>query len=333
MISGASSSNSTTRRAKPIFEYSIRNFKISPWVSSLEPKAKAKIVAMGKKGKAKGRRRDEDEEEDDDDDEEEEERRRNQRTRRSRRREDEDEDEDEESGRVGRKTRKSSRRGKEEREASPSPKRDLRRKRKESTVRARCLLFLINSISIVISSLMLFAGASASARIPSSSSPAVQPPFSAVIAVSAITLLNSVFGLAGACCAISRDGGWQVSCCSNRLLMAYYVIVLLMCSGLFYLMLLCFLFAAKAADFIEAYWISWSELFPQGQVSQEQVHSNVKKFSNLAGCLCLFTMLINVLSAHLSAVVMGYRYTTRRSILIINLVGFLIGRLTSLDEL
>ncbi|EKX32483.1 hypothetical protein GUITHDRAFT_121339 [Guillardia theta CCMP2712] len=172
---------------------------------------------------------------------------------------------------------------------------------------------------------MLFAGASAASKVPTTSSTAIQPPFSAVIAVSSITLLNSFFGLSGACCAISRDGDWRVSCCSNRLLMAYYVIVLLMCSGLFYLMLLCFLFAAKAADFIEAYWVSWSELFPQGQLSQEQVHRDVGKYANLAGSLCLFTMLINILSAHLSAIVMGYRYTTRKSIMIINLVGFVVG--------
>ena len=90
--------------------------------------------------------------------------------------------------------------------------------------------------------------------------------------------------------------------------MAYYVAVLLLCACLFYAMLLCFLFVEKAAEYVESYWDIISDITHNEGLAMDEVDSLVKKHSSAAGGLCLGAIVLNLLCAHLSAKVMGYRY-------------------------
>jgi len=140
----------------------------------------------------------------------------------------------------------------------------------------------------------------------------------------AAIVVFSLFGLVGACCAFSRDHGWDVACCSNRLLMGYYVAVLLLCACLFYASLLCFLFVDKAKEYLESYWTLISDIYQNEGLELSEVDELVNKYSSAAGGLCIGAIVLNLICAHLSAKVMGYRYTTRRTIMIINLTGFIL---------
>jgi hypothetical protein len=87
---------------------------------------------------------------------------------------------------------------------------------------------------------------------------------------------------------------------------------------------MCFLFVDKAAEYIESYWVFISEISQNQGLDMQQVGSMVRQHSKAAGGLCIGGILLNLLCAHLSAKVMGYRYTSRRTIMIINTVGFVL---------
>ena len=181
-------------------------------------------------------------------------------------------------------------------------------RRPESTYCARAFLVLVNAAGIVFGSLILYFGVRAYVRLKSEQDiDGVHRPFAALLAGGSGIVVFSLFGLVGACCALSRDHGWRVSCCSNRLLIAYYVAVLLLCACLFYAALLCFLFVEKAAEYVEQYWGLISDITHNEGHGMDEVDALVEKHSKAAGGLCLGAMLLHILCGHLSAKVMGYR--------------------------
>ena len=201
----------------------------------------------------------------------------------------------------------------------------MKRAAPQSTYCARAALVLINSAFLVFGSLILFFGVRAFVSLRAEEDiHGVHRPFAVVLAGGAAIVVFSMFGLVGACCAISRDHGWDVACCSNRLLMGYYVAVLLLCACLFYASLLCFLFVEKAKEYLEAYWSLISDIYQNEGLELSEVDELVHRYSNAAGGLCIGAIVLNLICAHLSAKVMGYRYTTRRTIMIINLTGFIL---------
>jgi hypothetical protein len=205
------------------------------------------------------------------------------------------------------------------------PKQWRKDKAPESTWCARGFLSLVNAGGIIFGSLILYVGVKAFVALKAEQAiDGVQRPFAVVLAGGAGIALFSLGGLLGACCAVSRDHGWTVACCSNRLLIAYYVSLLLQCAVLFYATLMCFLFVDKAAEYIESYWVFISEISQNQGLDMQQVGSMVRQHSKAAGGLCIGGILLNLLCAHLSAKVMGYRYTSRRTIMIINTVGFVL---------
>ena len=51
----------------------------------------------------------------------------------------------------------------------------------------------------------------------------------------------------------------------------------------------------------------------------------MKKSAAAAGGFCLLAIFLNLLCAHCSAILMGYKYTARKTVVFINLTGFVIG--------
>ena len=208
----------------------------------------------------------------------------------------------------------------------PTRPRQLREPPPPSTFCARAFLVVVNAASIIFGSLLLFYGVKAYVALKAEEEiDGVHRPFAVVLAGGAVMMVFSFFGLFGACCAVSRDHGWKMACCSNRLLMAYFVAVLLLSACLFYGMLLCFLFADKAAEYVTVYWSLITEIVGNEGLEVSEVGSLVEKHSKAAGGLCIGAIFLNFFCAHLSARVMGYKYTTRRMLMILGIAGFVLG--------
>jgi hypothetical protein len=195
----------------------------------------------------------------------------------------------------------------------------------QSTFCARIYLVVVNAASLIFGALILFFGTKAFVALKGEEDVhGAQRPLAALLAGGAVLIVFSVFGLLGACCAVSRDHGWKMACCSNRLLMAYFVGVLLLAACLFFAAMLCFLFVEKAAEYVGVYWAVISQFYDSG-MDISDVNAHVKKYSKAAGGMCIGGIFLNFFCAHLSARVMGYKYTTRRTLMIINIAGFILG--------
>jgi len=153
----------------------------------------------------------------------------------------------------------------------------------------------------------------------------IEKQFTSVVVVGVGMIKVSLFGLFGAFCAMNRDAGFHGRCCSNRLLTAYYVFILLLCSALFYLMMLCFLFVDKATEYVDGYGEAITRIMGDNGLSVEQLEASLKKNSHGAGWICLAAIVVNLVCAHCSARVMGYSYTTRCTVQTTNILTFILG--------
>jgi len=103
-------------------------------------------------------------------------------------------------------------------------------------------------------------------------------------------------------------------------------------SGLFYVALLCFLFADKANDYIDAYFSAIEPLVcgsSSNNCDRTALYNSFRNNSNAGGVLALLAIVVNFLSAHCAAVLMGYKYTMRKTMMISNFCGVVLGLVTA----
>ena len=79
-------------------------------------------------------------------------------------------------------------------------------------------------------------------------------PFSLVIGMSSLIMIASLCGLGGACCAVNNDDGTpgKLRRHANRALFLYYFVIIFTNCGLFYGMMLCFIWSDEANDIVMA---------------------------------------------------------------------------------
>jgi hypothetical protein len=149
----------------------------------------------------------------------------------------------------------------------------------------------------------------------------------------AIMLLVSLLGLFGACCSskqrFQEDGTLEVpgkwKRMSNRILYAYFSIIMLTVACLIYGCLLCFIWSDKANDYVDAYWEVLDYVLEGSVVDPEDLKVMMHRNSKAAGGMCLGMIFINIICVHCCAVLMGYKYTSRKTVMWINGFGFMIG--------
>ncbi|KAJ1476768.1 hypothetical protein T484DRAFT_1823801 [Baffinella frigidus] len=184
----------------------------------------------------------------------------------------------------------------------------------------------MNLAVLALSLALVYLGASGLLRIdPADNQTGAERPFVFICVVGALLAVSSLAGVAGAMCAISRDGGFRGACCSNRLLLFYYLTILVECALLLYAAILCFVFVNKAAEYLAEYGDSILALAANEGLTLTELEAVLQNNSNSAGAVCLAAMLLHLLCAHCSATVLGYRYTSQRTVLATSLLGGCLG--------
>ena len=199
---------------------------------------------------------------------------------------------------------------------------------------ARVTLLCINALCLLFSCLLIGYGAVAFAKMGRDKTVGhVTNAFALVIAMGSIMLCVSLGGLLGACCAgkqrFNEDGSLEVpgkwKRWSNRVLYGYFSIIMLTISCLIYGSLLCFLWADKANDYVDAYWDILEQVLDGSMADPASLKTMMHNNAKAAGGLCLGMIFINAICVHCCAILMGYKYTARKSVMWINGFGFLIG--------
>lgn len=130
----------------------------------------------------------------------------------------------------------------------------------------------------------------------------------------------------------------------SRYLTAYYVLLMLCVSGTIYASAFCFLFAGKAAEYVDKYYeciraitgdrfgtptndclygtCSWLLILSFVGTSKEEAQAVIGENLNLAGGLCIACSILLIVSLHASTVLSGYVMMTRRIMLWCNLLTF-----------
>lgn len=215
---------------------------------------------------------------------------------------------------------------------------------------SRITLIAINSLCVMFACLVIYYGSvglfregnrstgiscSTNSTNTSCHIPILEHPFTGLIALGSFILIFSLCGIAGACCAVrfkEEATASRYRRYSSRALMVYYTGVMLINAGLFYVAMLCFLFAEKANDYIDAYWTAIQPDLcgskPTKDCSPDALYATFKSNTNAGGVVCLFSIVINFLCAHCSAILMGYKYTMRKAMLLSNFCGFVLGLVT-----
>jgi len=96
-------------------------------------------------------------------------------------------------------------------------------------------------------------------------------------------------------------------------------------SCLIYGMLLCFIWSEKASDYVDAYWDILEEVLDGSMADPEALKEMMYKNASAAGGMCLAMIFLDMICVHCCAVLMGYKYTARKTVMWINGFGFLIG--------
>ena len=194
------------------------------------------------------------------------------------------------------------------------------------TCLARGFLVVINLAVLALALALLYLGSSGMLRVdPADAETGAERPFVFVIVIGSFLLVSSLCGVIGALCAVNRDSGLTFSCCSNRLMLFYYLTMLVECALLLYATILCFVFVDKAEEYLAEYGDALLELAANEGLTLDQLRELLQGNASSAGGVCLAAMALNLLCAHLSAKVMGYRYTTQRTVLATSVLGACLG--------
>lgn len=185
---------------------------------------------------------------------------------------------------------------------------------------AQILLLAINGMVLVGGIVMVYFAASKRISSPTStflctggSSSVLTDPLVLVISFGSIILFISALGMVGACCR------------SSKYLTAYYVLLMLCVSGTIYASAFCFLFAGKAAEYVDKYYeciraITGDRFGSSKEEAQAVIGGNL----NLAGGLCIACSVLLIVSLHASTVLSGYVMMTRRIMFWCNLLTFVL---------
>jgi hypothetical protein len=117
------------------------------------------------------------------------------------------------------------------------------------------------------------------------------------------------------------DGCWR----RRRVLYFYFSIIMLTISCLIYGMLLCFIWSEKASDYVDTYWDILEEVLDGSMADPVALKEMMYANASAAGGICLGMIILNMICVHCCAVLMGYKYTARKTVMWINAFGFLIG--------
>lgn len=125
--------------------------------------------------------------------------------------------------------------------------------------------------------------------------------------------------------------------------MVYFTIIMIISACLLYGALLCFIWSEKAAEYTTSYvrdvkdedyanvrlqWDVLQQILDGTSWDPKSLGNAMKKSAAAAGGFCLLAIFLNLLCAHCSAMLMGYKYTARKTVVFINLTGFVIGILS-----
>mmetsp|Transcript_57590 Transcript_57590/g.141208 ORF Transcript_57590/g.141208 Transcript_57590/m.141208 type:complete len:438 (+) Transcript_57590:149-1462(+) len=205
------------------------------------------------------------------------------------------------------------------------------------TLCSRLILLLVNATCIAFGSVLIYAGVTAilDQKIENISIETLDQPFIIVIVFGSALTFLSLCGFLGACCAIRRDSEYRIEgCCADRALMIYYVGILMMCAAMLYGGMLCLMYKDKATEYVDAYWDAVMQVIDTadeigisgaGSPDAEAMKGQLKGHLRDGGIICFVTMGLNLLCAHFSAQVMGYKHTARRTMMMSNLVGIGLG--------
>lgn len=94
---------------------------------------------------------------------------------------------------------------------------------------------------------------------------------------------------------------------------------------------------AQANDYVESYYEVFAELVGDKVPTQEgkalrikELEGFLKENSAAGGVICLVCVALNLLCGHCSSILMGYKYTTRRTMLVSNFMTWVLGLTTSI---
>jgi len=199
---------------------------------------------------------------------------------------------------------------------------------------ARLTLIVVNTLCLIFSCFLIFYGTTGFIKMGRDKTVGhVTNAFALVISMGTIMLVVALLGLLGACCSSKQrfndDGTMEIpgkwKRMSNRILYAYFSVIMLTIACLIYGTLLCFVWSSKASDYVDAYLDILEEVLDGSKIDPESMKEMMYKNSKAAGGLCIGMIIINIICVHCCAVLMGYKYTARKTVMWINGFGFLIG--------
>jgi len=206
---------------------------------------------------------------------------------------------------------------------------------------SRTSLLLINLAGMILGTLSLFYGVTGYIGMGREESIGeVTNPFALVVGIGTLVWIVSALGVFGAACSKSFESAAErtgMRRLGSRALLVYYVLILGICSGLLYAMFLCFLFAEKANDYVESYYEVVAQIVgdkvatgEEKQLRIKEVEAFLKDNSAAGGVVCLCCIILNLLCGHCSSILMGYKYTTRRTMLVSNFMTWVLGITTTI---
>lgn len=189
-----------------------------------------------------------------------------------------------------------------------------------SKLLSQILLLAINALVFIGGIVMVYFSASKRISSPTStflctggSSSVLSDPLVLVISFGSVILFIAALGMVGACCR------------SSKYLTMYYVALMLCVSGTIFASAFCFLFADKAAEYVDKYYeciraITGDRFGSSKEEAQAAIGGNL----NLAGGLCIACSILLIISLHASTVLAGYVMMTRRIMFWCNSITFVI---------
>jgi hypothetical protein len=126
-------------------------------------------------------------------------------------------------------------------------------------------------------------------------------------------------------CALSIPDVWPPKDVPHGLF--YYRVCVCMCVYIYW---------PQANDYVESYYEVVAQIVGDKVVTGEEKQLRIKEVeaflkdnSAAGGVVCLCCIILNLLCGHCSSILMGYKYTTRRTMLVSNFMTWVLGITTS----
>ncbi|EKX35049.1 hypothetical protein GUITHDRAFT_155596, partial [Guillardia theta CCMP2712] len=166
---------------------------------------------------------------------------------------------------------------------------------------SRLALFIVNGLTLIFGCVLIFYGTVGYIRMGKEKTVGhVTNAFALVISMGTLTLVVSLFGLIGSCCArppkLDEEGNpiemknWKKY--SNRILMVYFTIIMIISACLLYGALLCFIWSEKAAEYTTSYWDVLQQILEGTSWDPKSLGNAMKKSAAAAGGFCLLSIFL-----------------------------------------